>query len=57
MSELFLRADRDGVLTDCVVNFDNIHTIPRGSFRRLIAKLPPTRLMDACRVLRDATGG
>ena len=56
VSELFLRADRDGVPTDCVVNFDNIHTIPRGSFRRLIVRLPPIQLIEACRVLSDATG-
>src|SRR5271154_4297671 len=32
-SELDLKANDDGVPTDCVVNFDNIHTIPRASFR------------------------
>jgi mRNA interferase MazF len=31
----------DGVPTDCVVNFDNIHTIGRDRFRRLVAELPP----------------
>src|ERR1700737_1143817 len=28
-SELDLHADADGLPTDCVVNFDNIHTLPR----------------------------
>ena len=56
VSELFLTAQRDGVPTDCVVNFDNIHTIPRSSFRRLIVKLRPNRMVEACRVLRDAAG-
>lgn len=40
-SELFLTAQRDGVPTDCVVNFDNIHTIPRSALRRMIVKLRP----------------
>ncbi|MDE0170883.1 MAG: type II toxin-antitoxin system PemK/MazF family toxin [bacterium] len=56
VSELFLTAQRDGVPTDCVVNFDNIHTIPRSSFRRLVLKSRPGRIVEACRVLRDATG-
>src|SRR6266567_6954781 len=29
VSELDLSANADGVPTDCVVNFDNIHTVPR----------------------------
>jgi hypothetical protein len=28
VAELALKAERDGVPTDCVVDFDNIHTIP-----------------------------
>ena len=56
VSELELTATDDGVPTDCVVNFDNIHTIPRGAFRRPIVKLGPPRLAKACQRLRDATG-
>ena len=56
VSELELTAADDGVPTDCVVNFDNIHTIPRGAFRRQIVKLEPPRLTQACQCLRDATG-
>jgi mRNA interferase MazF len=56
VSELELTAAADGVPTDCVVNFDNIHTIPRASFRRPIARLQPPRLAQACQRLRDATG-
>ena len=56
VSELVLTAQRDGVPTDCVVNFDNIHTISRSSFRRRVVKLRPQRIVEACRVLRDATG-
>ena len=56
VSELELTAAEDGVPTDCVVNFDNIHTIPRGAFRRHVASLTPRRLAQACQSLRDATG-
>lgn len=55
-SELELRPEADGVPTDCVVNFDNIHTLPRDAFRRRVTTLPPTRLADACRALQAATG-
>jgi mRNA interferase MazF len=46
----------DGVPTDCVVNFDNVHTVPRDSLRRRVATLSPARKADACQVLHDATG-
>jgi len=48
VSELHLTADDDGVPTDCVMNFDNLHTLPRAMFGR--------RLAECCQVLRDATG-
>jgi mRNA interferase MazF len=56
VSEVDLTAARDGVPTDCVVNFDNVHTVPRTAFRRRIATLTPTRMAEACRALRDAVG-
>jgi len=56
VSELELTASDDGVPTDCVVNFDNIHTIPRSAFRRQVVKLETPRLAQACQRLRDATG-
>jgi mRNA interferase MazF len=56
VSELELSPEIDGVPTECVVNFDNLHTVPRGSFRRQITRLSPERLAASCRVLRDATG-
>ena len=56
VSELDLRADRDGVPSDCVVNFDNLHTIQREAFRRRVTALSAERLGDACQRLRDATG-
>ncbi|HEX6300426.1 MAG TPA: type II toxin-antitoxin system PemK/MazF family toxin [Acidimicrobiia bacterium] len=56
VSELRLIPDTDGVPTACVVNFDNIHTLPRNSFRRRVTKLSAERMAESCRVLRDATG-
>jgi len=56
VSELELAPERDGVPTACVVNFDNIHTLPRAQFRRRIATLTPARLSEACRTLNDAMG-
>jgi mRNA interferase MazF len=56
VSELVLTPRADGVPTDCVVNFDNVHTIPRGVFRRQVATLSSARMAQACRTLRDAVG-
>jgi mRNA interferase MazF len=56
VSELELTAAADGVPSDCVVNFDNIHTIRRDTFRRRIVMLAPYRLVEMCQRLRDATG-
>ena len=56
VSELELTAVGDGVPSDCVVNFDNIHTIPRDALRRRIVQLDPPRMAEACQRLRDATG-
>jgi mRNA interferase MazF len=55
VSEVELTVD-DGVPTNCVVNFDNIHTIPRRTFRRRVTTLPPKRMAQACRALQAATG-
>ena len=55
VSELDLEAKRDCVPTDCVVNFDNIHTLARSSLRRPIATLSAARMAQACRALRAAT--
>ena len=46
----------DGLPTDCVVNFDNIHTVPRDAFRRRVATLTPSRMAEACRTLQAAAG-
>src|SRR5256885_8024389 len=54
VSELELTAAADGLPSDCVVNFDNLHTLPREVFRRRLATLSAARLAQACRVLADA---
>jgi mRNA interferase MazF len=54
-SELRLGPD-DGLAQDCVVSFDNLHTLPRSSFRRRVAVLRPSRLDEACDRLADALG-
>ena len=54
-SELEL-TEADGVPTTSVVNFDNIHTIRRETFRRRVATLSPARMAEACRTLQAATG-
>lgn len=56
VSELPLSAAEDGVPTDCVVNFDNVHTVPRAAFRRQVSVLSEVRMGQACRTLRDAVG-
>jgi mRNA interferase MazF len=55
VSELDLTPDVDGVPTAGVANFDNLHTLPRESFRRRVTQLGPARMAEACRALRDAT--
>ncbi len=55
VSELEL-TPADGVPTTSVVNFDNIHTIRRETFRRKVTSLSPARIADACRTLQAATG-
>lgn len=56
VSELELTVAADGVPSDCVVNFDNLHTLPRSVFRHRVSTLTPRRMAQASRVLRDATG-
>ena len=56
VSELVLTAAEDGVPSDCVVNFDNIHTLPRQTFRARVTSLSSPRMAQACRVLRNAVG-
>jgi mRNA interferase MazF len=56
ISELVLTASEDGLPSDCVVNFDNVHTLPRDVFRRRVVELSPARMAQVCRALAAATG-
>ncbi|HEV7685907.1 MAG TPA: type II toxin-antitoxin system PemK/MazF family toxin [Acidimicrobiia bacterium] len=56
VSELDLTAAADGVPSDCVVNFDNVHTLPREMLRRPVTALSRARMAQACRTLAAATG-
>jgi mRNA interferase MazF len=56
VSELALTAADDDLPTDCVVNFDNVHTVSRSALRRRVASLSDARMGQACRTLRDAVG-
>lgn len=56
VSELELTTATDAVPSNCVVNFDNIHTIPRASLRRRVTELSPPRMARACKVLAAAVG-
>lgn len=54
-SELALDVD-DGMPEPCVVSFDNLHTVRRLALRRLITRLGPERLDEACEVMARALG-
>lgn len=54
VSELVLTPADDGVPSECVVNFDNLHTVPRSAFRRRVAVVSTRRMTQVCRALRDA---
>jgi mRNA interferase MazF len=56
VSELSLTVAEDNVPSDCVVSFDNLHTLPRPAFRRRLSTLTPSRMARGCRVLRSAMG-
>ena len=48
--------EADGLRRDCVVSFDNLHTMHRTAFRRRVATLSPGTLREACGVLAAALG-
>ncbi len=52
-SEVPLTSD-DGMPTDCVINTDNLHTIPRDRLRSRITLLTPERLFQLGQALRFA---
>ncbi|MEA2826075.1 MAG: mRNA interferase MazF [Actinomycetota bacterium] len=56
VSELHLTKKDDAVPSDCVVNFDNVHTVPTHQLRRMVTTLSPARMAEACRTMAAATG-
>ena len=56
VSEVDLSAGGDGVPTDCVVNLDNVHTLPRDALRRRVTQLSAARMAQACRALAATAG-
>lgn len=54
VSELSLTAAEDDLPSDCIVSFDNLHTLPRSAFRRRLSMLSAVRMAGACRALRAA---
>jgi mRNA interferase MazF len=54
VSEVALTVAADDVPSDCVVSFDNLHTLPRSAFRRRLTSLSTSRMARACRTLRAA---
>jgi mRNA interferase MazF len=54
VSELPLTVEGDSVPSNCVVSFDNLHTLPRSVFRRRVGALSEARMVQACRALRAA---
>jgi mRNA interferase MazF len=56
VSELDLTVREHGVPSDCVVNFDNVHTLAREYFRRRVAVLSAATMAEVCRVLARSTG-
>lgn len=56
VSEIPLFAAGDGTPTDCVVNLDNLHTLPRAAFRRRVTALRPQRVAEVCSALAASVG-
>ena len=56
VSQVQLTRKRNGVPSDCVVNLDSVHMLPRSAFRRRVQMLSTVRLAQAWRALVAATG-
>lgn len=55
-SEVLLNPGEDGVLEECVVNLDNIQTIPRDQLGDLITELSPERMREVRAAIEFALG-
>jgi mRNA interferase MazF len=47
---------RDGMPSECVASFDNLHTVRREVLRKRITQLSAARMQDACKALERALG-
>jgi mRNA interferase MazF len=48
--------ERDGMPKVCALSFDNVETLPKWSFVRLISTLSEAKLDEACAALNRAAG-
>lgn len=46
----------DGMPSDCVLNFDNVLTVPKALLIERITRLPPARVAELCAALELAVG-
>ncbi len=54
--EVLLTVADDGVAKDCVVNLDNLETVPQSLLTRQMTTLGATRMAEVCAALAVATG-
>ena len=55
-SEVLLTPGDDGVLAECVVNTDNLHTIQKTQLGNLITELSPDRMREVRTAIEFALG-
>lgn len=55
-TEVFLSPEEDGVLAPCVVNLDNVQTVPKDKLGALITMLSAERMAEVERALAFALG-
>ena len=46
--------ESDGVMTECIVNLDNIQTVPKQKLSRVIAHLSDERMQEVFKAIRFA---
>ena len=56
LSEVLLTPEDDGVLVDCVVNTDNIQTVPKSSLDSFLTRLSPDRLREVREAIEFSLG-
>lgn len=55
-SEVLLTPEEDGVLVDCVVSADNIHTVPKASLESFLTHLSGDRMREVREAIEYALG-